>query len=98
MFLDSFPPEEGRGILIYVKQALSAVELKVELNFKEHVWMKINLKNCDKLIVACLYKSPSSDEANLQELNKLLIQTSKLEDTCNFSHILIASLTSIGQT
>lgn len=98
MFLDSFPPEEGRGILIYVKQALNAVELKVELNFKEHVWMKINFKNCDKLIVACLYKSPSSDEANLQELNKLLIQTSKLEDTCSFSHILIASLTLIGQT
>lgn len=98
MFPDSFPPEEGRGILIYVKQALNAVELKVELNFKEHVWVKINLTNCDKLIVACLYKSPSSDEANLQELNKLLIQTSKLENTCSFSHILIASLTLIGQT
>lgn len=44
MFPDSFPPEEGRGILIYVKQALNAVELKIESNFKEHVWVKINLK------------------------------------------------------
>lgn len=87
MFPDSFPPEEGRGILIYVKQALNAVELKIESNFKEHVWVKINLKNCDKLLVGCLYKSPSSDEENLQELNKLLNQASKLED--RFSHILI---------
>lgn len=67
---DSFPPKEERGILIYVKQALNAVELKIESNFKEHVWVKINLKNCDKLLVGCLYKSPSSDEENLQELNK----------------------------
>lgn len=32
---DSFPPEEGRGILIYVKQALNAVEITCWLLIQE---------------------------------------------------------------
>lgn len=46
---------ERRGTRNFVKQALKAVELKIESNFKEHVWVKINLKNRDKLLAGCLY-------------------------------------------
>jgi hypothetical protein len=61
-------PEE----VIYVRKKLQAVEGDIDREFKESVWVKLNLKGNDKLLFGCVYKSLSSNEANLTALNGLI--------------------------
>ena len=63
---------------------MQAVEVDIDTEFKESVWVKLNLKGNNKLLFGCVYKSPSSNEANLTALNGLI---SKVCDM-NFSHIV----------
>jgi hypothetical protein len=63
---------------------LQAVEVDIDTEFKESVWEKLNLNGNDKLLFGCVYKSPSSNEANLTALNGLI---SKFCDM-NFTHIV----------
>jgi hypothetical protein len=51
-------------VIIYVRKKLQAVEVDIDTEFKESVWVKLNLKGNDKLLFGCVYKSPSSNEAN----------------------------------
>ena len=76
------------GILVYIKQDLKAVEVNIDQVFKECVLVKVNLRNRDKLLVGCIYKSPSSSDENHDKLNELLLYISKLEDS--YIHILLA--------
>ena len=88
MFPENFPIKNSRGIVIYVKSELKAVEIDINQHFSEYCCIKINLKDNDKLLVVCVYRSPSSDIENYDLLNKLLKQISILEEE-SFSHILI---------
>ncbi|VDI61927.1 Hypothetical predicted protein [Mytilus galloprovincialis] len=88
MFPDNFSSKSGRGILIYVKRELKAVEVNIESEFKEHVWVKINLKDNDKLLTGCIYKIPSSDKTNHENLDELLMKVSRLEEI--FGRLLVA--------
>ena len=54
--------------------------------FEESIWVNIKLNGKDKMLVGCLYKSPSSHTENLEGLNKLIIEVSKMKE---FSHLLI---------
>ena len=85
LFPEKLPAQDSRGILIYIKQELKAVEITLSQSFKEYVLVKINLKNNDKLLVGCIYKSPSSTEENHCKLNELLLETSNLADS--YTHI-----------
>ena len=87
MFPENFPQSNSRGVLIYVKQELQAVEISIKHDFKEFVCVKINLRNNDKLLICCIYKSPSSTEENNDLLNELLVNISNLEES--FSHVLL---------
>ncbi|CAG2203942.1 unnamed protein product [Mytilus edulis] len=42
----------------------------------------------DKLLIGCIYKSPSSDKTNHENLNELLLKVSRIEE--QFSRILVA--------
>lgn len=84
LFPSNFPGSARRGVIIYVRKKLQAVEVDIDTEFKESVWVKLNLKGNDKLLFGCVYKSPSSNEANLTALNGLI---SKVCDM-NFSHIV----------
>ena len=77
--------DSGRGIVIYVKSSLGASEINHDSEFNEQVWCEINLKNNDKLLIGCIYRSPNSTILNSNSLNKLIIDAS----TKRFSHILI---------
>ena len=79
LFSEKFPILDTRGILVYIKQDLKAVEVKIDHDFKECVLVKVNLRNRDKLLVGCIYKSPSSSDENHDKLNELLLHVSKLE-------------------
>ncbi|VDI66054.1 Hypothetical predicted protein [Mytilus galloprovincialis] len=80
IFPENFPPNNGRGIIMYIKQELQAVEKTFKHEFKEFTCAKINLINNDKLLVGCIYKSPSSTEENHRLLNELLLKISNLEE------------------
>lgn len=45
--------QDTRGILVYIKQDLKAVEVNIDQDFKECVLVKVNLRNRDKLLVGC---------------------------------------------
>jgi hypothetical protein len=61
-FLDfyNFPFPEVPEEVIYVRKKLQAVEVDIDREFKESVWVKLNLKGNDKLLFGCVYKSLSS--------------------------------------
>ena len=63
-------------------------------SFKEHLWITVPLKNSDKLLVGCVYRSPSSNgptsTINLVELLKSCTSN-------NYSHILVAGDVNISQ-
>ena len=84
LFPRNFSGSARRGVIIYVRKKLQAVEVDIDTEFKESVWEKLNLNGNDKLLFGCVYKSPSSNEANLTALNGLI---SKVCDM-NFSHIV----------
>ena len=72
---------------MHINKDLDAEEVKFEGNFEESIWVNIKLNGKDKMLVGCLYKSPSSNTENLEELNKLIIEVSKMKE---FSHLLIS--------
>ena len=61
--------------------------MNIDHDFKECVLVKVNLRNRNKLLVGCIYKSPSSSDENHDKLNELLLHVSKLEDS--YTHILL---------
>ena len=76
LFPGEFPIGAKCGIIIYAKKSLNAVEVKIDTNFKENAWIKINLIGNDKLLFCCTYRSASSDEENVKALNELLTKAS----------------------
>jgi hypothetical protein len=54
LFPGEFPIGAKRGIIIYVKKSLNAVEVKIDTNFKESAWIKVNLMGNDKLLFGCI--------------------------------------------
>ncbi|KAJ8317154.1 hypothetical protein KUTeg_005058 [Tegillarca granosa] len=56
-----------------------------QYSFKESIWCEINLCGNDRLIIRCVYRSPSSSTANDKNLVKLFNKVSK-----QGSYILIA--------
>jgi hypothetical protein len=49
-----------------------AEEVKVITKFQESIWVSIKLNAKEKVIVGCVYKSPSSKQENLDELKSLM--------------------------
>ena len=54
-------------------------------SFKESVWAVVQLEGRDKLLIGCIYRSPSADEHNNTQMLNML---GTVADE-NFSHILI---------
>ena len=86
MFPGNFPETGTRGILLYVKNELGVVEVESGSRFKESVLVKINLRGNDKLLVGCIYKSPSSSEENLSLVNDMI---RNINSTQVYSHVLV---------
>ena len=62
----------GRGCAIYLKDYLAATKVSFKCNFNDSVWCQIKLKNNDKLVIGCVYRSPNSTMENNQNLYQLL--------------------------
>ena len=64
---------------IYVRKELLAEEVKVITKFQEGIWISIKLNAKDKVIVGCVYKTPSSKHENLDELKSLMRNVSQMD-------------------
>ena len=62
---------EHRGTCIYIANHLSATQTKLGSDFEESVWCEI-LINSEKILLGCIYRSPSSSVENNKSLNELL--------------------------
>jgi len=82
IFLSKTP---GRGVAIYSKQELRAnIVEDITNNFKESIWIEINLEEKDKLLMGCVYRSPNSNRDSVQ----LLIQMLSTKVNLKYSHFL----------
>ena len=76
---------KGRGVLLYVKNSIPAVDVQQNRNFEESTWCKINLSGGDNIIIGCVYRSPNSTREN----NLNLFDTIQDISGGNPSHLLI---------
>ena len=88
----SFLPDDSnlsvmkpRGICIYVRDCLPCSEVKLNYPIREHLWISICLRGSDKLLIGCIYKSPSSSAESVNQLGHLL----NLAVTLKPTHLLI---------
>ena len=87
----------SRGVCIYVKEGLPAVEVNLaesiptaaqrQFSVLEQQWISVDLQNSDRLLVGCIYLSPSGDRfQGLSELDQALNAVQRQSP----SHLLVA--------
>ena len=77
-----------RGICVYLKDHIKVSQITfMDTVLVEQVWLQVQLTGSDRLIVGCIYRSPSVDlMRSTDELNALLSEVVSTEP----SHLLIA--------
>ena len=75
----------GRGQLILVRKGLKHRQVYMNTKFSECLFVEINLKKKDKLLIALIYRSESEGE----EMSDKLVQL--VNETCNigYTHLMI---------
>jgi hypothetical protein len=68
---------QRRGILIYVAEILSSAELYFDIPFNECIFVQAKDLNNIVLTVGAVYRSPSSDNVNDENLCKLITEACK---------------------
>ena len=80
-----------RGTAIYVKNEIVSCQVRIDnTQHADQVWVEIPLKDSNKLLCGCIYRSPSGSIEDtiksVKEIGNTLIQASNQKT----SHILIA--------
>jgi len=52
-----------RGIAIYVKEELETDEVKLQTEYEDHLWVEVKLRNNDRLLCGCIYRSPTKEKS-----------------------------------
>ena len=63
-----------RGVIIYIKETLSATDVTFSIDFCESIWCSVNLPGNMSLLLGCVYRSPSSSPSNNEQLCKLVAE------------------------
>jgi len=77
---------DGRGIILYTAEWLKASPYYHNLPGSESVWVEVRLRDNDKLLISCIYRSPTSSITNNEDLNQ---QICMLSTNVMATHILI---------
>jgi endonuclease/exonuclease/phosphatase family metal-dependent hydrolase len=85
MFEMNLENKLGRGQLMYVEKNMNPKQVYIEGRFQEMLLVEIKLNGSDKLLIALIYRSPSSDEENNKQLNDAMNSLCKL----GYSHLLL---------
>ena len=78
-----------RGISIFITDGLHASEVTFSPVFSEQLWLEFKLKDEDKLILGCIYRSPSGDQVQQIEQTSKLCQLMKEVTDTNPSHLVM---------
>jgi len=76
----------GRGLVLYTATWLNASQYIPSTPAQESVWCTVQLRGQDKLIIGCVYQSPTSLPANDEAINDVIRNTAT-SNKC--LHILI---------
>ena len=77
-----------RGIAVYVHHSLHATEVSVGLaDYREQLWLMMPLATPDRLLIGCLYRSPSGDGARSVEMLADILSHAV---SAGYSHLVIA--------
>ena len=71
MFQSNIDNGKGRGVLLYLHKMLKATPIKLDTDFEEIVCAVVNLRNEDKILFGCMYRSLSSTKENNTALRHL---------------------------
>ncbi|KAK2167915.1 hypothetical protein LSH36_22g03030 [Paralvinella palmiformis] len=66
--------EEEEGVAMYITKHLTlrSHEIKTDAVFKESIWIQLNLRKSTKIMLECIYRSPTSSPVTYDKLHKLL--------------------------
>ena len=85
MFENNIETDTGRGQLLYTSKDLKATQVYFDSKFEESVFVELNLKDGDSLIIGLLYRSGSGEEMNNKEMNNIITEVC----ANGYSHILL---------
>ena len=69
---ENFDGYTGRGIIIYVKETITAVKLNSNYKYIEAVQIAVPLAGRNSLLIQCVYRSPNSDKECVEDLKNIL--------------------------
>ena len=75
----------SRGIIMYIKQSLSASDIQLSADFNESIWASVTFMGNTTLLLGCIYRSPSSSQLNNEHLCKLIREMNRRGE----QHVLI---------
>jgi hypothetical protein len=52
--------DAGRGMILYIDSCVKYSPINIDIDFQEYICVEFSLKNKDKLLLASIYRSPSS--------------------------------------
>ena len=73
---------EGRGSILYIKSDLTHMPVDIKGSgklFDEHILQEIKIDDNESVIIAHIYRSPSSDNTNNQNLIELLAELNSMK-------------------
>ena len=85
MFENNIERDTGRGQLLYTSKDLKATQIYFDSKFEESVFVALNLKDGDSLIIGLLYRSGSGEEMNNKKMNNIITEVC----ANGYSHILL---------
>ncbi len=73
--------ENIRGLALYISNNLKVEDAKFSTISKDNTWCTLNLKDNDKLLLVCIYRSPRTNNDNTQSLCNLLQEVDEIIPT-----------------
>ena len=52
--------DAGRGMILYIDSCVKYSPINIDIDFQKYICVEFSLKNKDKLLLASIYRSPSS--------------------------------------
>ena len=78
-----------RGVAICVRDNIKCNEIKLKCKYADQVWVEISLRNNDKLLCGCIYRSPNKEKASIIETTTRVCEIIVEAMQRNNSHLLI---------
>ena len=87
LFNSNVDTQNWRGASLYISYILTATPIVLRDEFCESVWATMPLTGSDKLLIGCIYRSPTQQgDVNNARLCNMLLRASDMKDV---SHVLI---------